>query len=83
LGRKGEYTRKRGLDRNTNKQLLLKHIRDSAKEGSRLDELLQVLPDLSRNQVQKLIQVLKSEQLVHNEGRTSGARWYPGPPDVQ
>lgn len=32
--KKGVYTRKRGLDRETNKQFLLKHIRENAKNGS-------------------------------------------------
>ncbi|MGD8240947.1 MAG: putative DNA binding domain-containing protein, partial [Armatimonadota bacterium] len=47
IGRKGEYTRRRGLDRETNKELLLKHIRDNAARGSRLSELRQVLPSLT------------------------------------
>lgn len=60
LGQPGVYTRKRGLDHDTNKALLLKHIRENAREGSRLNELMQVLPSLSRRQVQKLVVELKS-----------------------
>ncbi|MFQ5544240.1 MAG: ATP-binding protein, partial [Nitrospiria bacterium] len=41
---KGAYTRKKGLDRETNKALLLKHIKENRECGSRLKELLQVLP---------------------------------------
>ncbi len=78
LGRKGVYTRKRGLDRETNKALLLKHIRDNHREGSQLQEFLEVLPALSRDQVQRLLRELKTDGLVHNGGRTKGARWYPG-----
>jgi ATP-dependent DNA helicase RecG len=78
LGKKGVYTRKRGLDRETNKALLLKHIRDNQGEGSQLQEFLEVLPALSRDQVQRLLRELKTEGLVHNVGRTKGARWYPG-----
>ena len=79
LGKKGIYTRKRGLDRETNKALLLKHVRDNQKEGSQLQELLQVLPTLSRPQVQTLLRELKSAGLVHHTERTRAARWYPGP----
>ena len=78
VGKRGVYTRKRGLDRETNKELLLKHIRDSKKTGSRLQELMQVLPALSRNQVQKLLAELKREQRIHLMGRTSAARWFSG-----
>ncbi len=79
LGRKGAYTRRRGLDRETNKELLLRHILDSGDEGSRLQELKQVLPALSRGQVQVLLRELKSQRRVHSRARTRAARWYPGP----
>ena len=84
LGKAGTYTRKRGLDRETNKELLLKHIQDNRKEGSRLRELVQVLPALSYVQVQKLIQDLRVERKIHRIGNTSSARWYPGstPTDI-
>lgn len=77
LGKKGVYTRKRGLDRETNKALLLKHIQDNQKEGSKLQELMQVLPALSRDQVQKLLQALKVEGRIYNVGYANAARWYP------
>jgi len=78
LGKAGVYTRKRGLDRETNKALLFRHIQDNQKEGSQLQELMQVLPSLSRNQVQKLLQDLKIEGRIHKLGSTKAARWYPG-----
>ena len=78
LGQKGVYTRKRGLDRETNKALLLKHIEDNNTDGSKLDELLQVLPSLSRDQVQSLLRELKRDALAFNLGRTKAARWYVG-----
>lgn len=78
LGKKGVYTRKRGLDRETNKELLLKHIRDNRRAGSQLEELAQVLPALSRHQVQSLLRELKAEGRLHNVGRTRAARWYRG-----
>jgi ATP-dependent DNA helicase RecG len=77
VNKKGVYTRKRGLDRETNKQLLLKHIRDNRKEGSRLQDLMQVLPALSRRQVQALLAELKNRNEVRMIGKTSAAKWYP------
>ncbi|MFA4943388.1 MAG: RNA-binding domain-containing protein [Lentisphaeria bacterium] len=77
IGKKGVYTRKRGLDRETNKELLLKHIRDNANTGSRLEELLQVLPSLSRCQVQALVRQLKHENRIRLEGTTRAGKWYP------
>jgi len=52
LGKAGVYTRKRGLDRETNKALLVKHIEDNQAGGSRMEELRQVLPALARSQIQ-------------------------------
>ena len=80
IGQAGVYTRKRGLDRETNKELLLKHIRDNRKEGSQLRELRQVLPALSYAQVQKLLQELRIKGQIHKVGNTSATRWYPGGP---
>ena len=80
IGKAGTYTRKRGLDRETNKELLLKHIRDNRKEGSPLRELRQVLPALSRDQVQSLLRSLKSEGRIYKVGATRAARWYSGRP---
>ena len=80
VGKSGVYTRKRGLDRETNKALLLKHIQDNRSEGSQLRELVQVLPALSRAQVQNLLQGLRREGRIHKVGTTKAARWYPEGP---
>ena len=77
LGRSGTYTRKRGLDRETNKALLLQHIRENRTAGATFSEFIQVLPGLSRRQVQGLIQELKQEGLITLKGATKGARWFP------
>jgi len=76
-GEKGTYTRKKELDRDTNKTLLLKHVKENRENGSRLKELMQVLPALSRGQVQTLLRELKSVGLIHLTGKTSAALWYP------
>lgn len=78
MGKKGVYTRRRGLDRETNKELLLRHMRETAAEGCQLRDLMQVLPSLSRPQVQALLRELKSESRAYSSGRTKSARWFFG-----
>ena len=55
INKKGEYTRKRGLDRATNEALLLKHIIDNGSTGTRFNELRQVLPSLTRGSISYLL----------------------------
>ena len=75
-GKAGEYTRKRGLDRNTNKELLLNHIRRSGSVGAPSAELQQVLPALSRGQIKSLLNSLRKEGKVELLGQKRGARWF-------
>lgn len=78
LARKsGMYTRKIGLDRETNKELLLKHIRSNSTTGSKYIELHQVLPFLSREQVKRLLRDLKSLGLIQTKGATRASLWFP------
>jgi ATP-dependent DNA helicase RecG len=77
-GKSGVYTRKRGLDRDTNKELLLKHIRANKIEGARLSDLRQVLPSLSENQVQALLRELKVAGSIHVRGKTKAGLWFTG-----
>jgi ATP-dependent DNA helicase RecG len=77
IGAAGTYTRRKGLDRETNKTLLLKHIRENAEHGVTLKELRQVLPSLSAASVQSLVRQLKAEGRVRLEGKTKAGRWYP------
>jgi ATP-dependent DNA helicase RecG len=79
IGKKGTYTRKRGLDRETNKALLVKHIADNDKEGSRFRDLMQVLPALSIGQLKTLLKELKDEGRVHSVGSTRAGLWHIGP----
>ncbi len=81
LGDEGGYTRRRGLDRETNKALLLRHIEQSRRIGSQLHQLQQVLPSLSRNQVQTLLRELKRDGRIETRGTTKAARWYPADPE--
>lgn len=75
LGRPGAYTRQRGLDRDTNKALLLKHLERAGSVGAALAELQEVLPGLSRSQVQGLLRELRDEGRVRLEGERRWARW--------
>ena len=75
-GKTGVHTRRVGLDRNTNKELLLKHIRKNNEVGTPFKELQQVLPGLSRNQIQVLMRELREEGRIFCKGRTHAARWY-------
>jgi ATP-dependent DNA helicase RecG len=75
-GKTGARTRILGLDRETNKELLYRHIKDSGESGTSFGELQQVLPGHSRKQIQLLVQELRSEERIYHQGRTRGARWY-------
>jgi ATP-dependent DNA helicase RecG len=78
LGEKGTHTRKKGLDRETEKELLLRHIRESGAEGAPLKELLQVLPSRTRDQVRGLLSELRDERRAHSKGEKKGAKWHTG-----
>ncbi len=77
-GKKGVYTRKKGLDRDTNKALLLKHIKSNKADGCRFQEFMQVLPALSVDEIKALLKEMKKDNQIHVVGRTRGARWFPG-----
>jgi ATP-dependent DNA helicase RecG len=82
LGRRGRYTRERGLDRATQKELLVRHIRESEPEGARLADLQDVLRDLSRKQVQTLLRELRDDGRVAVVGITRGGRWHQAQKDA-
>jgi len=69
----------RGLDRKTNKALLLQHIQDNAATGARMEEFREVLPALSRSQIQVRLRELRDAEEIHSIGLTRAARWLPGP----
>lgn len=65
------------LDLETNKSLLLKHIEESVPAGATFAELQEVLPGLSRDQVQTPLRELKQDGLVEVRGATRAGRWQP------
>ncbi len=75
-GKAGVHTRIVGLDRETNKQLIISHIRRSGDIGATLQEIQQVLPSQSYNQLQGLMQTLQKEGTIYCKGKTRGARWF-------
>lgn len=75
-GKAGTHTRMAGLDRDTNKELLVKHIRESGIAGSPFRELQQVLPGLNRGQIQVLLRELRKEERIYCKGKTNGAKWF-------
>ena len=77
-GKTGVHTRIVGLDRETNKELLLKHIRNNGQAGTPFRELQQVLPGQNRGQIQVLLRELREENRVYCIGKTSAARWFAG-----
>ena len=79
LGKTGEYTRTKGLDREQNLQLLANHLRDAGPEGARLKTLCDVLPMASEHQVRYCLDSLQqSGRAVHN-GRMGPASRYFAP----
>lgn len=83
IGKPGVYTRKRGLDHETNKELLLRHLRDNDELGAPLSDLCEVLPALSRASVQRLLGELKQEGNARLEGQRRWSRWFPALPMPQ
>ncbi len=75
-GKSGIHTRIVGLDRDTNKELILKHIRKNGDAGTQFNELEQVLPSNSRNQIKVLVRELQQSDFIYVVGRTSAARWF-------
>jgi ATP-dependent DNA helicase RecG len=76
-GTTGVRTRKVGLDKETNKTLILRHIQGNGAKGTPFGELQQVLPSHSRRQIQGLLYELSEEKLIKVVGATSSAKWYP------
>jgi ATP-dependent DNA helicase RecG len=75
LGARGEHTRRRGLDREQNKELLVTHLRAVDSAGCPISELQQVLPALSRGQIQSLLDELRRDGRVKLVGERRGAKW--------
>jgi ATP-dependent DNA helicase RecG len=74
-GRKGTYTRKRGLDRETNKQLLIKHLQHHKKgKIQEFEEIFRSFP-LTRAQIHSLLLELKKDGIVRFIGSKKSGYW--------
>ena len=77
IGTPGAYTRRKGLDHETNKALLMRHLWDNAESGAPKSELTQVLPSLSGRSISRLMDELRREGYAEIRGERRGARWFP------
>jgi ATP-dependent DNA helicase RecG len=77
-GQHGRYTRKRGLDQETNKALLLKHLERAGAVGAPMAEFEEVLPAVSRRNILRLLQELRDEGKAQAKGSGRWVRWYVG-----
>ena len=57
---RGKYTRRKGLDVETNKELILKHLKEFP-EGAKKSDLQEVLPQLGWIQIWRLLRGLREE----------------------
>jgi len=80
-GRKGDYTRARGLDRLAQLELIVQHLRQSGDKGAPIGEIMQIFPHLTRFQVFGLLDRLRKEHRAHVRGERRAARWFVGAGD--
>ncbi|MBI4865066.1 MAG: putative DNA binding domain-containing protein [Candidatus Riflebacteria bacterium] len=73
LGKSGTYTRKRGLDRETNKELLLKHLDHYGR--ATISDFEEILPHLNRDRIYALLKELRSEGRIRRVGEKRGSQW--------
>ena len=78
IGKGGTFTRLKGLDKATNKELLKKHMRDMGNSGVRRSDFQSVLPALGLRQIQWLLKELEKNGEIFHIGRTNAALWFLG-----
>ena len=76
IGKGGVFTRLKGLDNDTNRELLRKHMVETGNVGVKLSEFKQVLPALGDRQIQWLLKSMVKCGVVYSQGKTKAARWY-------
>ena len=69
---------KQAIERAEQKAMLQKRIVENAVTGTKLAELMELLPSLTRRQVQGLLTELRDDRQIHTEGQNRAGRWYPG-----
>ena len=73
IGKSGVYTRKKGLDERTNKALLLEHLKSV--QDCAISDLEQVVPHLSKDQLKRLLDILRTEGKIRLSGERRWAKW--------
>lgn len=73
IGKSGVYTRRKGLDERTNKALLLEHLKSVQECAS--SDLGQVLPHLSKDQLRRLLDTLRTEGKIRLSGQRRWAKY--------
>jgi len=83
IGRKGAYTRRKGLAHEAKKALLLQHITENHAEGSPMRDLVEALPALDRFSINDLLDELRKEGKVYVLGRRRVGKWFAGPSPIE
>lgn len=73
--RPGVYTRIRGFNRESKKELILEHIRREGK--GRREDFLDAFPDLKPNDITNLLRELKRDKKIDREGSDRSGYWKP------
>jgi ATP-dependent DNA helicase RecG len=75
IGESAAYTRRKGLDQEESKLLLLKHLLLKGEKGASLEELAQVIPSKKKRQVQHLLRLLAGDGKAIPPRRGPGGLW--------
>lgn len=73
VGEKGTYTRRKGLDREEKKSLILRHLQEYPKGF--IKDFEQAIPSLSRGQIHTLLKLLKKEEKIEYIGHKRRGFW--------
>lgn len=76
IGKAGTRTRNKGLDRNTNKALILQLLRDQGNKGAQASDFMHLFPAFSRDQVYSLLKELRDIGQITSRGRGKSACWF-------
>lgn len=75
MGTPGVHSRQQGLDYETNKALILKHLDSCGESGAKMAEFEQVLPAQSRASILRMLQELRADGILSLTGRGTASRW--------
>ena len=63
------------------KEAILRHLADCGESGASMSELEELLYNVPRGEVRKILNSLRDDKLVRLEGKTRAARWVLAKPD--